>query len=270
MLLRVGYDVQYDCSARTPMVVLLTVHHRHAPDMIQPDVLETRPAVPVTGYRDAFGNWCSRLTAPGGTIGLRTDAVVRVPRAPDPVPCGARLVPPEELPSELLTYVLGSRYCETDLLTPIAWERFGHLPETWDRVAAVNDFVHQHVAFDYLAARSTKTAFDTYRERTGVCRDFAHLGLTLCRALNIPARYCTGYLGDIDVPPSTSPMDFSGWFEVYVEGGWYVVDPRNHVPRSGRVLIARGRDAADVPLTHSFGVATLRSFTVWTDEIGPD
>ncbi|WP_404379810.1 transglutaminase family protein [Caenispirillum salinarum] len=271
MLLRVGYDVQYDCPAPTPMIVLLTIHHSLTDALRQPDRLATDPPVPITPYRDGFGNWCSRLVAPPGTMRLTTDATLRLPRVPDErPPPDTPLTPVQDLPPETLVYLLGSRYCETDRLSQAAWDTFGHLPLTWARVEAVNDWVHNHITFGYHFARPTKTAFEAFTERTGVCRDFAHLGVALCRALNVPARYCTGYLGDIDIPPPAGPMDFAGWFEVFVGGRWYTVDPRNRVPRVGRALIAQGRDAADVPLTHIFGPAGLRSFRVWTDEVPED
>lgn len=271
MLLRVGYDVQYDCPAPTPMIVLLTIHHSLTDALEQPDRLATDPPVAITPYRDGFGNWCSRLVAPPGMIRLTTDATLRLPRVPDErPPPDTPLTPVQDLPPETLVYLLGSRYCETDRISQAAWDTFGHLPLTWARVEAVNDWVHNHITFGYHFARPTKTAYEAFTERTGVCRDFAHLGVALCRALNIPSRYCTGYLGDIDIPPPAGPMDFAGWFEVFVGGRWYTVDPRNRVPRVGRVLIAQGRDAADVPLTHIFGPAGLGSFRVWTDEVAED
>jgi transglutaminase-like putative cysteine protease len=172
-----------------------------------------------------------------------------------------------ELPEETLVFLLGSRYCETDRLSEFAWKQFGHLPRGWHLVQAICDFVHNHITFGYQHARSTRTALEAYHERVGVCRDFAHLAVTLCRCMNIPARYCTGYLGDIGIPPVDAPMDFAAWFEVYLGGRWYTFDPRNNTPRIGRVLIARGRDACDVALSSSFGPNTLSSFKVWTDEV---
>jgi transglutaminase-like putative cysteine protease len=174
----------------------------------------------------------------------------------------------QDLPNDVLLFLLASRYCEVDSqLRDIAWSQFGQLPAGWPLVQAVCDFVHQHIRFDYNAARANRTALEVYREQVGVCRDYMHLAITFCRSLNIPARYCTGYLGDIGVPRQPCPMDFSAWFEVYLGGAWHAFDARNNVPRIGRILMARGRDAADVALTTTFGVNQLRSFQVWTDEV---
>lgn len=269
MLLRVGYEFAYECQGRTPMVLVLNVHYSRASDIVVPDHLITNPPVPVVAYRDVYGNWCSRLAAPPGQVRLSADAVVRDSGEPDVIAPHARQHAVEDLPAETLQFLLGSRYCETDLLTQVAWDLFGGTPEGWPRVQAICDFVHEHVKFGYEHARPTKTAWDTYNERTGVCRDFTHLGIALCRSMNTPARYCTGYLGDIGIEPPYSPGDFSAWFEAYLDGQWYTFDPRNNVPRIGRVLIARGQDAADVPLSHSFGPTILTDFRVWTDEIDP-
>jgi transglutaminase-like putative cysteine protease len=267
VLLRVGYEFVYDCVQPTPMVLVLSVHYSRASDIVRPDHLLTTPAVPVVAYRDAFGNWCSRLVAPAGQIRLSTDALLRDSGAPDVIVPGARQHAVQDLPAEALQFLLASRYCETDLLTDIAWDRFGQTPEGWPRVQAICDFVHERVSFGYEHARSTKTAWDTYNERTGVCRDFTHLAVALCRSMNIPARYCTGYLSDIGTAPPYGAGDFAAWFEAYLDGRWYTFDPRNNVPRIGRVLIATGHDAADVPLSHSFGRNTLTSFRVWSDEV---
>ena len=173
----------------------------------------------------------------------------------------------EDLPAETLNFLLASRYCETDRLSEVAWNLFGQAPMGWGRVQAICDFVHRHIVFGYEYAGATKTAWDVFNEATGVCRDYAHLAVTFCRCMNIPARYCTGYLGDIGMPPPYGPMDFAGWFEAYLGGRWHTFDARNNMPRIGRVLIAQGRDAADVPITHTFGPNTLVSFKVWTDEV---
>lgn len=249
------------------MVLVLNVHYSRASDLLIPDHLVSSPSVPVVAYRDAFGNWCSRLVAPAGKIRLSANGVVRDSGESDDVVPSARQHAVQDLPAETLQFLLPSRYCETDLLTAVAWDRFGNTPEGWPRVQAICDFVHDGVTFGYDHARSTKTAVDTYNERTGVCRDFTHLGIALCRSMNIPARYCTGYLSDIGTEPPRSAGDFSAWFEAYLDGRWYTFDPRNNVPRVGRVLIARGHDAADVPLSHSFGPSALTSFRVWTDEV---
>ncbi|WP_298620495.1 transglutaminase family protein [uncultured Zoogloea sp.] len=267
MKIRIGFDLIYDCPQPTPMILTLTVHASRVADLITPDLLVTEPAVPVTAYRDTFGNWCSRLLAPKGTLRLTTDALIHDSGLPDVVVPNARQTPVTELPDETLLFLLGSRYCETDRLTDVAWKLFGHTPPGWARVQAVCDHVHSHIAFGYEHARHTKTAWDVFHERVGVCRDYAHLAITFCRCLNIPARYCTGYLGDMGMPPPYGPMDFAGWFEVWLDGHWYTFDARNNTPRIGRVLIARGRDAADVAISNTFGPNALKRFIVRTDEV---
>jgi transglutaminase-like putative cysteine protease len=227
----------------------------------------TEPSLPLRGYRDGFGNWCTRLVAPAGKLRISADTVVNDSGALDPVAPAAEQLPVEALPEEVLVFLLGSRYCETDLLSDTAWKLFGDGPTGWARVQAVCNFVHQHIRFGYEHANPTKSALGVYNEGRGVCRDYAHLAIALCRCLNIPARYCTGYLGDIGVPPMNAPMDFAGWFEAYLGGQWYTFDPRNNVPRIGRILIARGRDAADAAINTTFGENTLDSFVVRTDEV---
>jgi transglutaminase-like putative cysteine protease len=267
MKIRVGYELIYDFPQPTPMIVALGVHYSRASDVVVPDHLTTDPAVPVSPYRDGFGNWCSRFVAPTGPFRLTADGTVRDSGVPDMVVPSAQQQAVEELPDETIVFLLGSRYCETDRLSEIAWGLFGNAPLGWGRVQAICDFVHNHIQFGYEHARATKTAWEAYQERRGVCRDYAHLAIAFCRCMNIPARYCTGYLGDIGMPPPYGPMDFAGWFEAYLGGRWYTFDPRNNIPRIGRILIARGRDAADVPITHTFGPNTLVSFKVWTDEV---
>lgn len=267
MKIRVGYEIVYDFPQPTPMIMVLGIHFSRASDIVVPDFLVTNPAVPIFQYRDGFGNWCSRMLAPAGRIQLRGDGIVYDSGQPDVVAPWAAQQRVEDLPSETLGFLLGSRYCETDRLTDVAWSLFGKTPLGWERVQAICDFVHNHITFGYEHARSTKTAWEAYVERTGVCRDYAHLAMTFCRCMNIPARYCTGYLGDIGMPPPYGPMDFAGWFEAFLGGQWYTFDARNNVPRIGRVLIAQGRDAADVPITYTFGPNTLVSFKVWTDEV---
>jgi transglutaminase-like putative cysteine protease len=267
MKIRVGYELIYDFPQPTPIIMVLGTHPSRASDVLVPDHLVTTPSVPVTPYRDGFGNWCSRILAPSGRLKLSGDGIVRDTGLPDPVVPSAIQHAVEDLPPETLVYLLGSRYCETDRLTQIAWDLFGGTVPGWARVQAICDYVHRHITFGYEHASPTKTAWDAYTERHGVCRDFAHLGLTFCRCMNIPARYCTGYLGDIGVPPVDAPMDFAGWFEAYLGGRWYTFDPRNLIPRIGRVLIGQGRDAADVPITHTFGPNLLVSFKVVTDEL---
>jgi transglutaminase-like putative cysteine protease len=267
MIIRVGYELIYDCPQATPMMLMLHVHHTRAPDIIVPDQITTSPLVPVTSYRDGFGNWCSRLVAPAGQTRIASTAVLNDAGAPDPASPSAHQQLVQELPAEVLVFLLGSRYCETDRLSETAWQLFGRSPMGWVRVQAICDFVHNHIAFNCADARSTRTVWDAFNERRGVCRDFAHLAVTFCRCLNIPARYCTGYLGDIGLPPPYGPMDFAAWFEAYLDGAWHVFDPRNNMPRAGRVLMARGRDAVDVAITNTFGPNTLTSFKVWTDEV---
>ena len=267
MLIRVGFEMAYECPAPTPMILALNIHYSRASDLVRPDHLVTVPAVPVTAYRDLFGNWCSRVVAPPGIFTLSTDAVVHDSGQPETMATGVPQVPVEYLPESTLVYLLGSRYCETDQLSEIAWQRFGHGATGGARVQAVCDFVHQHISFGYQHARRTRSALEAYHERQGVCRDYAHLAITLCRCLNIPARYCTGYLGDIGVTPLPGPMDFAGWFEAYLGERWYSFDARNNAPRIGRILMARGRDASDVALASTFGVNTLQRFKVWTDEV---
>jgi transglutaminase-like putative cysteine protease len=267
VLIRVGFELVYQCPQPTPMVVTLNVHYSRVSDLVHPDHLRLSPVVPVSGYRDSFGNWCTRLVAPPGRFSISTDAVVRDSGLPDVVAPQLEQCAVQSLPEEAMLFLLGSRYCETDLLSDTAWQLFGSAPTGWRRVQAVCDFVHRHIEFGYAHSSPTKSAFQAFQERKGVCRDFAHLAIAFCRCLNIPARYCTGYLGDIGIPPPHAPMDFAGWFEAYLGDGWYTFDPRNNTPRIGRVLIARGRDAADVALTTTFGPNTLESFRVVTDEI---
>ena len=267
MRIKVGYELVYDCPQPTPMLLMLNIHYTRASDIVVPDHLVTDPSLPITAYRDGFGNWCSRIVAPKGVTRISTSAVVRDSGKPDPVVPTARQHSLEELPEEALVFLLASRYCETELLSDIAWKLFSGTEPGWNRVQAICDFVHNHIKFDYMQARATRTAFEAYNEKVGVCRDYAHLALTFCRCMNIPARYCTGYLGDIGVPPPYGVMDFAGWFEVYLGGQWYTFDARNNTPRIGRVLMARGRDAVDVALSTTFGPATLTGFKVITDEI---
>ncbi|MDB5359553.1 MAG: transglutaminase [Rhodospirillales bacterium] len=262
MKLRVGYELVYDCGQPTPMMLMLNTHHSRAEDVLSPDILRTDPPVPVRQYRDGFGNLCSRIVAPQGRITLSTEALLDVPGEHEAMAVGDWQQPAEELPDDTLVFLLGSRYCETDLLSNTAWQRFGHLPGGLRRVQAICDWVHDHIVFSYADARPTRTAWEAYNERSGVCRDYAHLAMTLCRALNIPARYCTGYISDANLPPTDAPMDFCAWFEAYIGGKWETFDPRNNAPRTGRVLMARGRDAADIAISNNFGSTTLIKFRV--------
>ncbi len=267
MLIRVGFEMVYQCPAPTPMILALNIHYSRASDLVRPDHLVTIPAVPVTAYRDLFGNWCSRIVAPQGRFVISTDAVVQDSGLTDVIATYAAEVPVEQLPESTLVYLLGSRYCETDLLSDVAWQQFGNGPRGWARVQAICDFVHQRIRFNYAHARRTRTAWEAFNEGQGVCRDYAHLAIALCRCMNIPARYCTGYLGDMGTEPPYGPMDFAAWFEVWLGDRWYAFDARNNTPRIGRVLLARGRDACDVALASTFGPNTLESFKVWTDEV---
>jgi len=267
MFIRIGYEFIFQLETPSLMLMMLALHPDRERSVRRHAGMIVEPHVPVEEFNDSFGNRCRRIFAPAGRLRLWDDMVVEDSGQLDPVVPSARQHPAQELPPETLVYLLGSRYCEVDRLSDIAWGLFSGAPEGWARVQAVCDWVHAHVRFDLLTARPTKTAYDVFAERTGVCRDFAHLALTFCRCLCIPARYATGYLGDIGVPPQSSPMDFSGWFEVYLGGQWHTFDARHNVPRIGRVLMARGRDAVDVAMTTSFGTNTLESLTVWTDEV---
>jgi len=266
MLIRLGYDLQFEIPAPTPMVALLHVHPSRAHNLLEPDELHTEPALDVASYTDAFGNRCARFVAPQGHLRLTSSTLIYDSGALDEVNPNAREVPVGELPTELLCFLLNSRYCEVDRFSNIAFELFGHITPGWGRVQAICDWVHGKVAFSYPHARPTKSALDVYTERIGVCRDFQHLAITFCRAMNIPARYATGYLGDIGVPPG-GPMNFSAWFEIYLENRWWTFDARHNVPRIGRVLMATGRDASDVAITTSFGQANLSHFFVVTEEV---
>ncbi len=267
MRIQFGYELMYSCPQPVPMILMLHTHPSRVPRLLRQDRMITEPYVPLDTYSDAFGNICTRLVAPPGEIRITADGLLGDSGLPEPVAADAQEHAVESLPPDTLMYLLASRYCETERLMDDAWRLFGHVTPGWWRVQAVCDFVHQHIAFGYHFARPTKTAAEAYAERQGVCRDFAHLAITLLRCLNIPARYCTGYLGDIGVPVSDAPMDFAGWLEAYVGGSWHTFDPRNNQRRIGRLLIARGRDAADVAISTAFGPNLLRVFNVWTDEV---
>lgn len=269
MLIRCGHAITLRFAVPTALVALLAVRPHQPGVTIVSETHRTSLGLPVSDYVDGFGNRCQRLMAPAGSVTLAGEVLVECDGQPDPVLDGAGEVPPAALPASTLVYLLGIRYCETDRLSQFAWDRFGHLPPGWGRVQAICDFVHAHVRFGYDHANATRTALDTLEGRAGVCRDFAHLAIALIRCLNIPARYVTGYLGDIGVPPA-GPMDFSAWIEVFLGDAWHVFDPRFNKRRIGRVVIARGRDAADVPIIHSFGPHTLDHFSVWAFEMPAD
>jgi transglutaminase-like putative cysteine protease len=267
MHIRAGYRIGYDCPAPLDMILMLSVRPERLKDLVTGQRLTTDPEAPLRDYVDGFGNVCIRLAAPAGRITLSADFVIADSGLPDPWVPDAVQHPVDDLPDDTLVYLLGSRYCETDRLTDVAWSLFGGLDGGWRRVQAIVDHVHDRVEFGYRHARATKTAYETYSEGGGVCRDFAHLAITLCRCLNIPARYCTGYLGDIGVPRDPAPMDFSAWFQAYVGGRWRSFDARHNTPRIGRIPMAIGRDATDVAITTTFGAHRLAEFTVITEEV---
>lgn len=267
MRIRIGYDLRFNFVAPTALLLKLFVHPSRVPDLIAADELYTAPEVPVEMFRDEFGNRCARLTAPPGQLRLHSKSLVRDSGEPEETAPEAAEIPVSELPVETLPFLLASRYCETDLLIETATTLFGHLEPGWSRVQAICDWVHENVAFDYMRTRVGQTAHDTFQNRAGVCRDITHLAVAFCRCLNIPARYASGYLGDIGIPPEPYPMDFNAWFEAYLGGRWHLFDPRHNMPRIGRILMVRGRDAADTAMTTCFGLNALNHFEVWTDEV---
>ncbi|HYE46758.1 MAG TPA: transglutaminase family protein [Caulobacter sp.] len=267
MRIRAGYEITYELPAPTPMLLMLNVRPERQGDLETPDTLHTDPYIPVRQYLDGFGNICSRVMAPAGRFRLYSDFVIRGGDDADPQTPDAVQHPVQDLPDEVIQFLLPSRYCELELLRDLAWNLFGDIPPGWARVQAIVDYAHRRIEFGYHHARSTKTAFEAHEEGQGVCRDYAHLAVTLCRCMNIPTRYCTGYLGDIRVPPSGAPMDFSAWFQVYLGGAWHTFDARHNRPRIGRILMAWGRDATDVAISTTFGQANLVGFEVITDEL---
>ncbi|MBX3598900.1 MAG: transglutaminase family protein [Rhizobiaceae bacterium] len=266
MLIRLGYEIEVTCEHAMPLVSLLEIHPERQKDIKSRSAIQTSPNIKGQAYKDLYGNLCRRFYVPTGDFRVRYDAVVEDCGEPEEVNPLARQTRVEHLPPDVICYLLGSRYCETDHLSDLAWSLFGNVPEGWARVQAICDYVHNRLSFGYGYARSTRTAAQAHDERVGVCRDFAHLAITFCRCMNIPARYVNGYLGDIGVPADPAPMDFSAWFEAYLDGKWYTFDARHNIPRIGRVVIARGRDATDVPLLHTFGSHKLKLFKVWTHE----
>ena len=267
MLIRLGYDIEFNLPQPVAIVALLNVHPSRESDLREPDDLRIEPMVPKEQYIDRFGNRCTRFLAPQGKLRLWNSTLVQDSGEKDQINIFARQHPVQDLPFDNLTYLMNSRYCEVDRLSNIATELFGNTPLGWGRVRAIVNWIHSRVQFGYQFARATRTALDVYTERVGVCRDFQHLAIAFCRCMHIPARYATGYLGDIGVPASPAPMDFSAWFEVFLEGRWWTFDARHNEPRVGRVLMATGRDAADVAMTTSFGMAELLRFSVVTDEV---
>ena len=267
MRIKAGFEIAYECPQPTPMLLALNVHPSVADGLEAPDGLIFDPPLPSTAYVDGFGNRCTRMVAPAGLVTISTEFTFRDSGEPDVVAPEAKQLNVEDLPDETIVFLLGSRYCDTDRLSEMAWSLFGSSRPGWSRVQAICDYVHDHIAFGYEHADATRSAVEAHQGRLGVCRDFAHLAVTFCRCMNIPARYCTGYLGDIGVPRDPAPMDFSAWFEAYLDGRWYTFDARHNVPRIGRILMARGRDATDVALSTNFGPCTLAGFEVMTDEV---
>ncbi len=267
MFIRAGYELSLAAFAPTPLVAMLNIRPERVPDLRTGHVIGNDRGLAMQHYHDVFGNFCTRVTLPAGMTTIRCDFVIEDDGAPDRQSLTAIQHDVADLPSDVLMYLVGSRYCDTDLLSNIAWGLFGHVPAGWQRVQAIVDFVHNHLTYGYQYARATRTAFEAYQERVGVCRDFAHLAVALCRCMNIPARYCSGYLGDIGIDPVDVAMDFHAWFEVYLGGEWHSFDARHRVPRIGRILMACGRDAADTALTTAFGSVQLAGFKVHTDEV---
>ncbi|WP_293904552.1 transglutaminase family protein [Phenylobacterium sp.] len=266
MRIRAGYQITYDCPAPTPMLLMLNVRPERLSDLETPDLIHTQPHVPLRQYRDQFGNLCARILAPAGRMVLSADFVIRDSGRPDPVFPDAGQMLIDQLPDDVIVFLLGSRYCDTQELNDLAWKLFGDIAPGWARAQAIVKYAHERITFGYEHARPTRTAFEAHEERLGVCRDYAHLAITLCRCMNIPARYCTGYLGDIGIPPS-GPGDYSAWMEVYLGGQWRTLDARHNKPRIGRIMMALGRDATDVAIVTNFGPATLADFQVITDEL---
>lgn len=280
MLIKSEFDIHFQLSVPTPMVALLHLHPSLEPRVRSGNTLEiehidrgggraVQTPVAATEYRDSFGNRCTRFMAPAGIVQLSGASVVEAEAVTDPICTEAQQANVEDLPAEVLQFLLPSRYCEVDRFVPIAHELFGWMTPGWTRAVAIRDWVHEKVSFNYQMARPTKTAMDVYTERVGVCRDYQHLAVTLSRSQNIPARYVTGYLGDIRSPYSGAG-DFSAWYEVFLGGRWMTMDARHNQPRMGRILMATGRDAADVAITTSFGNADLKHFYVDSFEVNED
>jgi len=267
LIIRAGYDIAFHCQQETPMVLMLSVHRSRQADLLSEHIVRLSNDIASRDYVDSFGNICTRLVAPPGLLEVRNQFLIRDGGLPDEVGPHARQLAVDELPDDSLRYLMGSRYCDTQKLSELAWSLFGSIEGGWQKVQAICDYVHDHLEFGYPHARCDRTASEGHAERRGVCRDFAHLAVTLCRCMNIPARYCTGYLGDIGVPRDPAPMDFSAWFEAYLGGRWYTFDARHNRPRIGRIVIARGRDAADVAISTGFGFTQLVRFSVITEEV---
>jgi transglutaminase-like putative cysteine protease len=266
MLIRYGFDIEIEFSSPTSVLTMMDIHLSRSADIVNENAHWTTPPIAIETFTDSFGNLCRRFDAPVGRLVLQLEGTLKDSGEPDPVVGSAAQSSVSTLPIDALPFLMGSRYCETDLLGGFAWANFGHIQGGWPRVQAICDFVHKQLTFSYPKARSSRTAMQALEERSGVCRDFTHLAVTLCRCLNVPARYCNGYLGDIGVPYDPTPMDFNAWFEAFLDGKWYTFDARHNQPRFGRILISRGRDAADVAMISSFGRHTLTRFKVTTEE----
>lgn len=266
MLIRAGYEITLEFAQPTAMLLLLSIRPERFGDLVTPQTMTTTPQVPVSEHIDGFGNLCRRALAPAGNFTVSADFLINDSGLYDTVTPDALQHPVEDLPDAVLPFLLGSRYCETDRMTDLAWALFGNTPLGWARVQAISDYAHQRITFNYMDARNTRSAYEGNFEQIGVCRDYAHLFITLCRCMNIPARYCTGYMGDIGIPEE-GEMDFSAWAEVWLGGRWHTFDARHNTPRIARILIACGRDATDTAITTTFGSAMLRGFRVISDEI---
>jgi transglutaminase-like putative cysteine protease len=267
LLIQGGYDIAFEFKAETPMLLQVHLRPELRANLQAPEQFSLNPAVRYRTYTDDFGNLCTRLVAPVGTLTLSNRFVIRDSGVQDTMPWGARQAEVDDLPDDVLLYLLGSRYCDTDKLATLAWKVFGNVEPGYTRVKAIMDYAHDRIKFGYGFARADRTASEGHAERKGVCRDYAHLAITLCRCMNVPARYCTGYLGDIGVPLDPAPMDFSAWFEVYLDGTWHTMDARHNAPRIGRLLMARGRDATDAAISTAFGNAELKRFDIITSEL---
>ena len=267
MIIQAGYKISFQCPNWTPMLLQLNVHPTRDGDLRSPDIIKSDPPLPMRIYFDLYGNKVTRTDVPPGLVTFYNNFQIMDSGEPDVMPTSDVLTPISQLPDDVLLYLVSSRYCDSDALASFAWMKFGHIAGGYSRVKAICDFVHGHIRFSYPEASPVRTAADALRDQVGVCRDFAHLAVALCRAMNVPARYCTGYLGDIGVPIDVNPMDFSAWFEVFLEGRWQTMDARHNRPRIGRIVMCRGRDAADVAITTAFGVANLALFEVTTDEV---
>ena len=266
MLIQAGFHIAFECPKPTPMLLQLNIDPARASDLRSPDIISSDPPLPMTAYFDLFGNRVTRLEAPAGLVTFHNRFLIEDSGRPDETPQDTEFTPIARLPDDVLLYLVSSRYCDSDNLADFAWKQFGGHAGGYGRVRAICDFVHSHIQFSYADARPTRSASDSMREINGVCRDYAHLAIALCRCMNIPARYCTGYLGDIGVPIDPNPMDFSAWFEVFLDGRWYTMDARHNHPRIGRIVMCRGRDAADVAISTAFGLAKLARFEVLTEE----